>query len=164
MNAGARPSQLLDVWRRDDLAANVADMWADGHLFEDRVTTLHPKGSRIADLVQKDNVTSASEALRIVERELLAKGNAEIWAVTDAKLAARRVLKICEEESVMEEVEARRAMGWEGQNNHHDLDAWARDRNCGCDHHPGSSRDSRALGPGSCEWEQANCTHLASVH
>ena len=44
--------------------------------------------------------------------ELLAKGNAEIWAVLD-EMQSRRVLKITEEESVQEEVAARQALGWD---------------------------------------------------
>ena len=44
--------------------------------------------------------------------ELLAKGNAEIWAVFD-EMQSQRVLKICREDSVQEEVAARQALGWD---------------------------------------------------
>lgn len=44
--------------------------------------------------------------------ELLAKGNAEIWAVRD-KMDGRRVLKISEDDAILEEISARKSLGWD---------------------------------------------------
>ena len=49
---------------------------------------------------------------RYVLTALLSHGNAEIWACTEQH-GAQRVLKITSAEAVQEEVDARKAVGWE---------------------------------------------------
>ena len=48
---------------------------------------------------------------------LLSKGNAEIWSCTD-ELGAARALKITDAQSVVEEIEARKRLGWSSHARH----------------------------------------------